>query len=289
MFGNKKTKKAEAPAAIEKRGPGLFCIHGFIESHDSSFKHLKEYLRAGGITNYEMPNVQGHGSDERLEDFDYKKAIDRIESQYRDFKSRNGEVYLLGFSMGGALAMHLAAKYGADKMVLVAPALRYGITSNTSKGLVWFFKDLLDKHVDDKVIEKDFSKIDLRTIVDKIMDFGEQNTYEIHQKMSRKFRILNPSTLTNFMRLINYVRQNLPERVDVPSRIFVSTGDEVVPIDSGYYALDRISNPDRQLVTLSKVSHGILNTQARKIVIPQILEFLYGKGAVSSEQAREAS
>jgi esterase/lipase len=287
MF-SKKTKKAEQIIPAEKKGPGLFCIHGFIENHETSFRHLKEYLHARGITNYEMPNVHGHGGGERLEDFDYKKAVERIEQQYTDFKSRNEVVYLLGFSMGGALATHLAAKYGADKLVLIAPALRYGITRNTSKGLVWFFKDLLDAQTDDKVIQKDFAKIDLGTIVDKILDFGEQNTYEIHEKMSRKFRILNPSTLTNFMRLINHVRQNLPERIDVPTRIFVSTGDEIVPIDSGYYVLDRISNPDREMITLSRVSHGILNTQARKIVIPQILDFLYGKEEAKDEQAREA-
>lgn len=276
MFGKKTAKRAE-PVAQPKKGPGLFCIHGFIENGEVSFKHLRDYLDARGATNYEIPNVQGHGSGERLEDFDYKKAIERIESQYREFRSKNEEVYVLGFSMGGALAMHLAAKYGADKMVLVAPALRYGITKNTSKGLVWFFKDLLEAHVDEKVIQKDFSRIDLRSIVDRILDFGEQNTYEIHQKMSSKFRILNPSTLTNFMRMINHVRQTLPDRIDVPTRIYVSTGDEVVPIDSGYYALEKISSPDRQLITLSKVSHGILNTQARKIVIPQILDFLYGR------------
>jgi hypothetical protein len=42
------------------------------------------------------------------------------------------------------------------------------------------------------------------------------------------------------------------------------------------------------MITLSRVSHGILNTQARKIVIPQILDFLYGKEETKDEQAREA-
>ncbi|MEU9729983.1 alpha/beta fold hydrolase [Streptomyces sp. NPDC048002] len=100
----------------------LLC-HGFTGS-PQSLRPWAEYLAARGLT-VSLPLLPGHGT--RWEDLqltgwqDWYAEVDRELTALRE---RSSYLFVVGLSMGGALALRLAAKHGdaIDGVVVVNPA-----------------------------------------------------------------------------------------------------------------------------------------------------------------------
>ncbi|KND41276.1 MULTISPECIES: alpha/beta hydrolase [Streptomyces] len=102
---------------------GVLLCHGFTGS-PQSMRPWGEYLAARGLT-VALPLLPGHGT--RWEDLrptgwqDWYAEVDR---ELRALRERCAHVFVAGLSMGGALALRLAAKHGdaVDGVVVVNPA-----------------------------------------------------------------------------------------------------------------------------------------------------------------------
>ncbi|MDN0194734.1 alpha/beta fold hydrolase [Streptomyces sp. S.PNR 29] len=102
---------------------GVLLCHGFTGS-PQSLRPWAEYLAERGLT-VALPLLPGHGT--RWEDMqltgwqDWYAEVDRELGALRGHCTR---VFVAGLSMGGALALRLAAKHGAavDGVVVVNPA-----------------------------------------------------------------------------------------------------------------------------------------------------------------------
>ena len=105
-----------------------------------SFGYLTEKLKKNKIENIHMPTLQGHETPEDIPNFDYKKCLEQIENEFLIFSGRHDIVYLVGFSMGGAIASYLAAKHNPNKLVLLAP-LKYGGKKIMKKQYSRLFKE----------------------------------------------------------------------------------------------------------------------------------------------------
>lgn len=104
-------------------GPnGVLVLHGFTGTPDS-MRHLAGRFAAAGYT-VELPLLPGHGTtvDDMLNTSweDYAAAV---EATYVDLATRCGRVVVAGLSMGGTLAIWLAAGHPEIAgLVLVNPA-----------------------------------------------------------------------------------------------------------------------------------------------------------------------
>ncbi|MGV9254021.1 alpha/beta hydrolase [Streptomyces sp. NPDC003697] len=104
---------------------GVLLCHGFTGS-PQSLRPWAEYLAARGLT-VSLPLLPGHGT--RWEDMqltgwqDWYAEVDR---ELRALRRRSARVFVAGLSMGGALALRLAARHGeaVDGVVVVNPANR---------------------------------------------------------------------------------------------------------------------------------------------------------------------
>jgi carboxylesterase len=98
-------------------------LHGFTGT-PSEFAYLAGRLADTGYT-VSVPRLPGHGTN--LQDFlqtgwqDWLRAA--LDACF-DLRSRYQPVYIVGLSMGGLLALILAARLRPEKLVLAAPALR---------------------------------------------------------------------------------------------------------------------------------------------------------------------
>jgi carboxylesterase len=104
---------------------GVLLSHGFTGS-PQSVRPWGEHLAAQGLT-VSVPLLPGHGT--RWQDLqvtgweDWYAELDR---EFRDLSARCARVFVCGLSMGGALALHLAAQHGdaVAGVVLVNPSVK---------------------------------------------------------------------------------------------------------------------------------------------------------------------
>ncbi|MDT0346558.1 alpha/beta hydrolase [Streptomyces litchfieldiae] len=114
------------PFTHEGSAIGVLLCHGFTGS-PQSLRPWAEHLAAQGLT-VSLPLLPGHGT--RWQDLqrtgwqDWYATVDR---ELRELSRRCDQVFLCGLSMGGALALRLAARRGAavSGVALVNPAVTF--------------------------------------------------------------------------------------------------------------------------------------------------------------------
>ncbi|GLY18613.1 esterase [Kineosporia sp. NBRC 101677] len=112
---------------------GVLLLHGFT-GNPSSLRPWAEGLAAAGRT-VRLPRLPGHGTSVRdMARTGWPDWLAEAETTFRDLRRRCRVVAVGGLSMGGALALALAQKYGpahnpgplpgVDGVILVNPAVR---------------------------------------------------------------------------------------------------------------------------------------------------------------------
>jgi carboxylesterase len=110
------------PFFHEGNDVGCLLLHGFTGT-PQEMRRLGEYLNKCGFT-VRGPLVAGHGT--RVQELHGTSWRDWHESTYQSLRSLNGpcsRVFAIGLSLGGALALHLAAHVPLSGVVTMATPL----------------------------------------------------------------------------------------------------------------------------------------------------------------------
>jgi carboxylesterase len=119
------------PRSLPGGDAGVLLLHGFTGT-PRDLAGLAEHLRAAGFT-VSLPRLPGHGTNGM--DFlqagwrDWQRAA---VDAWLDLRARCRVIHLVGHSMGGVLAVLLAAHFPAARLVLLAPAFQF-----TNRLLPW--------------------------------------------------------------------------------------------------------------------------------------------------------
>lgn len=264
-----------------KENIGLFIIHGFLGNPTTSYDDLPDILKKNRIKDVYLPQLQGHEYDGDINTFNYKECLRRIEDEYIIFRARHDKVYVMGFSMGGVIAGHLVNKFGADKAVFISPAYKYGGKGKVSSKVKSFLRANKAKKEEDipDILDKKMKDEEAREIMTEFFEEVSSDTIDLVSDYGDKVENMKVSVFTNFLRLVNTVKKGLKE-IDVPSRIYISDCDDIVPVDAAFYIFDRNKSTDKRLNVLTKVGHRIMVSELRQEVITEIVKFLYGKKRV---------
>jgi carboxylesterase len=262
---------------FRKKRVGLFAVHGFMENGMMSFRNLSVVLDSMK-KEYRLTDLQGHRENENINEFNHEKCLREVEAEYVEFKMKYDEVMLIGFSMGGAIAAHLASKYGATKLVLVSAALKYGGTKRITSQALNMVKKAFGKTEDRSAAQFlmetiNMSKEEIGKLANDLLEDYQKNRYD-KERATKNLSEAKIGVFMNFMKLISVIRDNLGW-LDMPTRIYQSTDDELIPIESGYDALEKCTSLDRKLIILNKTRHGILNSELKAYVIKDIIDFFY--------------
>jgi carboxylesterase len=105
-------------------GTGVLLCHGFTGS-PGSLRPWAQYLAEAGLT-VSVPRLPGHGTTwqemSRTRWEDWYAEVDR---GYEELRGQSNEIFVMGLSMGGCLALRMAELRGAgvSGLVLVNPSL----------------------------------------------------------------------------------------------------------------------------------------------------------------------
>jgi carboxylesterase len=111
------------PRSLPGGKAGALLIHGFTGT-PRDLADLGGRLQSSGLS-VSIPRLPGHGTNGR--DFLQSGWRDWLRASvdaYADLRARCDTVHIVGFSMGGIIAVLLAAQFPVSRLVLLAPALR---------------------------------------------------------------------------------------------------------------------------------------------------------------------
>ena len=229
------------------RRKAILLVHGFVGGiYDfGNLGNELETYRNFDVYSFTLP---GHEKSV-VKDVKYQDWIKSAEEQMKFLIAHNyKEIYVIGHSMGGVIATHLASKYPQVKrLVLAAPAFRY-----------FYFKD---------------GKINIKGFNETIKKMPGLMKEEGREKVVERITKTPIPTMLEFTKLINKYETAL-ERVTCPTLIIHGLMDNVVPGDSTDLAYNTIASKSKTLINIKDVTHSCFVGKRKDEVHDLIINFL---------------
>lgn len=103
---------------------GVLYIHGFTGG-TYEVQPFISYVKKHTDWSLEVPTLPGHGVTLNLTNMSAESWMMEAELALRKLRKRVDRVIVVGFSMGGLIAMYLALRYPIDKLILLSAAAKY--------------------------------------------------------------------------------------------------------------------------------------------------------------------
>lgn len=230
---------------------GILLIHGFTRS----CKHLIElsrYLLEKNIS-VVAPRLAGHGT--TLEDLMETNCYDWLRSAEQGLKTLRKNVknvYILGDSFGGNLAINLAAKNKISGLILIGAPVRI------KREIL--IKTLLPPV---KLVRKYYNKSRLRH--DIFGQFTEMGSYS-------KIPLSN---LRQLLKFINEETEKNLRKIHASTLIAQATHDRIVNKKSAKLIYDYLNSDNKEIFLVNTKSHSLLIDNNVKIrIFKKIYEFI---------------
>lgn len=228
------------------KGVGALLIHGFT-STTVAVRPLGEYLHQAGLS-VMGPLLPGHGtSPEDALKIHRSQWLETAEKAYEAIRSKSDRIVIGGESMGGLLALHLAAHHPEIQgLALFAPAIH--IKNQWKAPFFAPFVKFKPKHY-------------LNTVspTPNILPWQGYNVLPI-------------PALAQFYHLQNEVKREL-KTVRQPVIIFQGKKDATIIPEGASIVYDKISSTDKNLIWLENSGHTLLLGTEYPAVYQETLSF----------------
>jgi carboxylesterase len=245
---NRKIMPGAEPIYIDQGRTGLLFFHGFTGSPYEGRPFAQHFSQKGyGVW---VPLLPGHGTNpDELLTTSYKDWLNFAEQEYQRMTQQYETVIVCGQSMGGALALHVAAKFPVKGLVTLAAAIHLNNWRTRILPLVGFFRKYRYK-----VSGPDIADQKAR---------AESASYTYYPTAS----------VIEFMRLIRHVETELPA-VTAPTLLFHALEDHVIPYRTMDYIKKNIASKYIRTVTLRKSYHVISVDYEKELIFSEIEHFI---------------
>ena len=229
-----------APIRIEKSDIAFLFLHGFTGSTYEG-RDFAAHFSQKGYTVW-VPLLPGHGTrPEDLEAVQYSDWLRAAETYYEELRRDFRTVFVCGQSMGGALALHVAANYPVEAVISLAGA-----------------------------IELEDWRLRFLPIIQHIRRYQhKKNGPDIMDPEAKKRSASYPryplSSVIQFLELLRYVKAELPKIIS-PALLVHSRQDHTIDYNNLHTIASTISSADKETLTLEK-SYHIISVDAEKELI----------------------
>lgn len=240
------------PIFLAGKGPrktiGILMVHGFTIS-PACFYAYAQKLNQEDYT-VSVPLLPGHGqTPAALNDVSASDWFAHLENEYQYLKDQCDHIIIIGISLGGSLALQLAAKYDIKKLLLIAP-LVYPIT--LLKIGRYFLMPLL-------------RLLGIRYWTNVAGDVRRQDGFELGYAKT------SIHGLNELYQSMLQTRSILPQ-VQSPTIIFQGQKDNEVPPNKATSILKQIATNNKELVWLADSGHEVPRDHNSEFVLAKITQ-----------------
>lgn len=238
---------------------GCLVVHGFT-GQPGEVRWLGQHLNRQGCTVY-GPRLAGHGTHiNDMASIRWREWYIDVLAAYNLLRARCDKVFVLGLSMGGALAAALASREAVDGLVTMSAI--YEITDWRARvlGLLSPFMKSLPKQPPE---EDPF-----------------QETVIAEQRARGEEPIGHPSYpgyplngLRQLQGLLKFVRAGLSQ-ISAPVLLIHSRTDDVVPFENLDRYVRAVGSADKQALILENSLHVITEDVEREVVFEAVSDFI---------------
>lgn len=235
------------PFYFEGNEIGVLLIHGFTGSPVEMYP-MGEYLAGRGLTVLGV-QLAGHGrTPEEMAQTGWRDWVASAQEGLERLRAGREQVYVVGYSLGGIITLHLASRSPMDGAVLLATPL---YLSDWRLNLVPLMKPLIrffpmgGPESPDPVVKERFwcyDRVPLRC-VDELRHF------------------------------VRRTRRELPQ-VQVPLLIVQGDLDQSVPPDCPQEIYDRTASTDKAILRFANSTHSLPADRDREEVWQRTCEFI---------------
>lgn len=262
-------KGAETIDLQEEGSHGVLLLHGFGDTPQTLSLLARRLAKSGyGVF---APLLPGHGRD--MAAFQRARAddwVDAAKSSLTRMQQRYAFVSVIGLSMGGALAVLIAADTKMiSSLVLIAPYLGMPIQIRLAAATHWLWGPLTGE----------INARNPRSIRDPI-----------ERERNLAYGAVTGRTLFELSKVVKRSRLALPG-VTVPTLVILSKEDPRVAPAVGEFALKTLGARDKKLVWTEGAGHIITVDYGRERVFSEVEKWLRlhdGRSATAAEDGRAA-
>ncbi len=234
--------------------PTLACllVHG-LNGSPYDFEDIAMHLQHHNIAtdNILLP---GHNIHHRIAaKYGWPDWLVALKERFDALSARYGRVAIVGHSMGGALALTLAAH---DRRVTAIASLCAPVMLHP------FMSSLADTRMVVPYIP---------LIREDISERKERQSYRTH-KVTQWAAV---APMQSLLKALPQLRRDV-EQVSCPTLVLAARNDHVVPVRDGYYIYQHLASAEKKLVILNHSWHVVTRDIERHKVTDSVLTFLIG-------------
>jgi carboxylesterase len=237
-----------------KNGEAVLMVHGYT-STPRDLRQLGREINRAGYTARGML-LPGHGTKPTdLDNATWQQWFSMILTEYNRLSRDNDTIHVIGFSMGGTLAMHLAANNNVDKLILLSP----------------FFKIAYNiRHV----IPEEWLVYSIGRLLRHLKKKHTGNCNDPQARMRHiAYYHYALSSINQALELVNIIKGEI-DKIDNKVLMIHAKRDRTTSPSASRRIFEMIPSKDKRFVWLRNSNHIITHDYDKETVFREILNFL---------------
>jgi carboxylesterase len=224
---------------------GCLLLHGFTSS-PFEMRLLGAHLQEKNFTLH-IPLLPGHGTTPRmLKKCSWYDWFNHAKSELFQLRKKCNKIFVVGLSMGGTLALHLAAHYEVDGVAVLAPGLYL-------RNKFAFLTHILHSIIPYKI---HFTGPDIKA----------QETTKTYDKTPLR-------SVSQLLKFFKHIKNDLPD-IYAPTLIIYTRKDHVVSNKGALTIYNNISSKDKRILELSQSYHILTLDVEKQRVFHEVAKFI---------------
>lgn len=224
-------------------------IHGFTGG-PFEVQPFADYIEEKTDWIVKIPKLPGHGESLNLKNKSAESWMMAAEQALKELKKQVDQVVIVGFSMGGLIAMYLAMRYKIEKLVLLSAAVKYVSA-----------RQMLEEV---RIATADAVKGRL----------AQNPLFHLYE-----YKVLNTpiSSAFEFLRVVKMVEPYY-DKLTLPVCIVQGKKDGIVPVTAAEHIYNQLGSVQKEIYHSQNGAHLICYSDDRDLWFAHVLAFMDNRG-----------